>query len=154
SWEGYLRVLEAYPWVRRSILLSDRANRARFEGNPVAQRASGQFDAATLAVAQGKYRDARNAYFRGISDYERVVEQFPGRRIYRAQLALAANNLAWLLATCPNREIRSPKRAVELAQRAVELVPEDGNAWNTLAVAHYHAGQTKQALKAFDQSMR
>jgi hypothetical protein len=33
------------------------------------------------------------------------------------------DNLAWLLATCPDAKFRDPTRAVERARKAVELVP-------------------------------
>jgi tetratricopeptide (TPR) repeat protein len=63
------------------------------------------------------------------------------------------NNLAWLLATCPEAKFRDPRRAVELAQKAVELTPEEGSHWNTLGVAHYRAGDCNAAIAAFEKSM-
>jgi len=62
------------------------------------------------------------------------------------------NHLAWLLATCPEPKFRDPKRAVELANKAVELEPKDGNHWNTLGVAQYRAGDWKAAIAALEKS--
>jgi len=65
----------------------------------------------------------------------------------------ALNNLAWLLATCPDKERRDPARAVEFAKRAVGLAP---NAMyrNTLGVAHYQAGEYKAVIGALEHSVQ
>ena len=67
--------------------------------------------------------------------------------------ALRHNQLAWLLATCPEAKFRDAKRAVELAKRAVELKRQEGNYWNTLGVAHYRAGSWKEAVAILEKSM-
>ncbi len=63
------------------------------------------------------------------------------------------NNLAWLLATCPDVKRRDAKRAVELAGKAVELAPKDGNLWNTLGVARYRASDWSGASEALHKRM-
>jgi uncharacterized protein HemY len=67
--------------------------------------------------------------------------------VYRAY-----NDLAWLLATCPGLQPRDPVQAVELAQQAVKLAPRQGACWATLGVAHYRAGNWKDAVEALDKS--
>jgi tetratricopeptide (TPR) repeat protein len=67
--------------------------------------------------------------------------------------ASARNNLAWLAATCSDPEIRDPRRAVELARKAVEQAPDDGTYWNTLGVSYYRAGDPKAAVTALEKSM-
>jgi tetratricopeptide (TPR) repeat protein len=62
-------------------------------------------------------------------------------------------DLAWLLATCPEARFRNPTRAVNLAERAVQLAPDDGGSYNTLGVAHYRAGDRKAASNALEKSM-
>src|SRR5262249_48237601 len=66
--------------------------------------------------------------------------------------ALADNNKAWRLATHPGAKSRDPRRAVDLAQRAVELAPKQGLYWNTLGVAHYRAGNYQESIAALEQS--
>jgi serine/threonine protein kinase/tetratricopeptide (TPR) repeat protein len=61
--------------------------------------------------------------------------------------------LARRLATCPNVKVRNPSRAVELAKKAVELDPNEGDYWNTLGVAHYRGGDGKAAVAALEKSM-
>jgi tetratricopeptide (TPR) repeat protein/WD40 repeat protein len=67
--------------------------------------------------------------------------------------ALELNNQAWLLATNPDAKLRDPARAVELAQKAVDLCPKHAMYRNTLGVAQYRAGSWKQAVAALDKSM-
>src|SRR5262249_57765634 len=67
-------------------------------------------------------------------------------------LASIYNDWAWLLATCPEEKVRDPKRAVQLARRAVEADPR-ASYWNTLGVAHYRAGSWTDARRALEQSM-
>jgi serine/threonine protein kinase/WD40 repeat protein/Tfp pilus assembly protein PilF len=64
-----------------------------------------------------------------------------------------ANNLAWLLATCPREELQDARRAVALAQRAVLLEPRTGAYWNTLGVAYYRVGDWRRAVDALDRSV-
>jgi len=61
------------------------------------------------------------------------------------------NTLAWLLATFADAEIRNPQRAVELAEQAVELIPNASNL-NTLGVAHYRAGDWQAAIDSLESS--
>src|SRR5262249_31312816 len=65
----------------------------------------------------------------------------------------AHNNLAWLLATCPDAKLRDPDQAVKLAKKAVKLAPKVGAHWNTLGVAHYRAGDWKGAVGALDKAV-
>jgi serine/threonine protein kinase/Flp pilus assembly protein TadD len=63
------------------------------------------------------------------------------------------NELACGLEDCPDARLRDPKQAVELASRAVKLVPEGGTFWNTLGLAQYRAGDWKAAIAALKKSM-
>jgi serine/threonine protein kinase/tetratricopeptide (TPR) repeat protein len=65
---------------------------------------------------------------------------------------LSMNNLAWLLAVCPDAKFREPRRAVVLAEKATEA-PEPAAAWNTLGVACYRTGDWKKAITAVEKSM-
>jgi serine/threonine protein kinase/Tfp pilus assembly protein PilF len=67
--------------------------------------------------------------------------------------AAAQNNLAWILATCEEPMIRDSKRAIEIATKAVELVPNSGAYWNTLGVARYYTGDHRGAIDALTKSM-
>jgi serine/threonine protein kinase/Tfp pilus assembly protein PilF len=63
------------------------------------------------------------------------------------------NNVAWSLATSRSCELHDARRAVELAQKAVDLAPERGIYWNTLGAAQYRTGSWKAAIAALEKSM-
>ena len=57
------------------------------------------------------------------------------------------NNLAWLLATCPNPDLRDGQRAMQLAQRACELTEwKEHNLLDTLAAAYAQLGEFDRAI--------
>jgi tetratricopeptide (TPR) repeat protein len=64
----------------------------------------------------------------------------------------ACNNLAWILATTSDNALRDPNRAVQLAQKAIELDPQGVDFFNTLGVAHYRAGHWQEALQWLNKS--
>jgi tetratricopeptide (TPR) repeat protein len=80
------------------------------------------------------------------SDLSQAVELIPNSAFFQ-------NELAWLLATCPDFKFQDPKRAVELATKAVKLTPRQANRWNTLGVAQYRAQNWTEAIAALNQSM-
>ena len=59
--------------------------------------------------------------------------------------------LAWLLATCPDRSLRDPQRAVALAESAASLAPDTVNL-RTLGAALYRAGRYSAALEKLEQA--
>jgi Flp pilus assembly protein TadD len=96
----------------------------------------------TLGKAQHRNGDWKAA----IDAYAQAIDLEP-------KWAATWNDLAWLLATCPDSKLRDPGRAVELAKKAVELAPKEGNRWNTLGVARYRSGDWKAAVDALSKSM-
>src|SRR5262249_28594855 len=66
--------------------------------------------------------------------------------------AAAHRQLAWALATGRDPRHRDAKRAIELAQKAVELAPAEGRFWTTLGVARYRAGDWAAAVEALDKA--
>src|SRR5205814_1851619 len=58
------------------------------------------------------------------------------------------------LANCAEKKFRDPGQAVQLAQRAVELAPQEGGYRNTLGAAAYRAGQWRAAIDALNESMK
>jgi tetratricopeptide (TPR) repeat protein len=89
----------------------------------------------------------------GAARYREAIEA------YRASLELVPNapktleNLASLLAQCPDPQVRDPVEAVRLAKRAVELSPLDRDTWRVLAGAHYRAGDWPAAAVAIRRAM-
>lgn len=83
---------------------------------------------------------------KAIADYTEIIRLDP-------ENANAYNTPAWLLATGPDARGRDPKRAVELAKKAVELDPSRATFHNTLGVAQYRAGQWEAAIASLKESL-
>ncbi len=68
-------------------------------------------------------------------------------------LAYSMNNVAWALVASADPAARNTGRALELAKKMVELVPDEDAFWGTLAVAHYRAGDWKAAVAALEMQI-
>jgi protocatechuate 3,4-dioxygenase beta subunit/tetratricopeptide (TPR) repeat protein len=82
-------------------------------------------------------------YEKAAADYENMIRLNPPG----ARNVLAHNNLAFLLATAPDDDIRNGKRAVELAKRATELRPSMPDTLDTLAAAYAESGDFDKAIE-------
>ena len=80
----------------------------------------------------------KSEYFRAIADYLRAIDIDP----YHTQ---AYNHLAWTLAICPDDGYRDGAKAMEMAQKAVELNPK-ADFLATLAAACAEAGKFGEAI--------
>src|SRR5690606_11943702 len=79
-------------------------------------------------------------YAKAITDYAAAIRLAP-------QIPDAYNDLAWLLATCPDPKIRNGKTALRSAQKACELA--ESPSWrffDTLAASYAAAGEFAQAV--------
>jgi WD40 repeat protein len=117
-----------------SIAVDLGEHSARIESQRNERQAQTHYDLA-FAHAQSK------RFAQAISEYNRAIELSPDNSSYH-------NNLAWLLATCDDPTYREESLAVEHAQRAVELLPNRAEAWNTLGVVYYRAGRWRAAIDA------
>src|SRR5262249_6286713 len=82
---------------------------------------------------------------------EQVVEALPDRPGMRAWLAVARQQLAWLLLLCPDEGVRDPAEALTLALAATEAEPANAGLWFTIGAARYETGDAKGALQALEQ---
>ena len=86
-------------------------------------------------------------YAKAAADYERYAELLPAGPFP----AIAYNNLAWLYVTGPP-EIRDAGKAIPLAERAVELDPDNAGWLNTLGVVYYRNGQFEEAVQTLTRA--
>jgi tetratricopeptide (TPR) repeat protein len=82
-----------------------------------------------------------------------AIAQFSQALQLRPGLDEAANNLAWLLATCPDRSLRDGARAVKLARQASEHSGgRNPVILGTLAAAYAEEGKLSDAVAAAQQA--
>ncbi|MFZ9089656.1 MAG: tetratricopeptide repeat protein, partial [Planctomycetaceae bacterium] len=95
---------------------------------------------ASALRKQGRYSEA-------VLDLENAIRISPGK-------FEAVNDLAWLLATCPDNSIRNTSRALTLARQACDMT--DYRQWNTLdtlAAALAGEGQFSEAARHAAESV-
>jgi serine/threonine protein kinase/WD40 repeat protein len=85
-------------------------------------------------------------YERAIDDLRRAVDLDPAS-------VSAANNLAWLYVTGPEK-LRDRKQALPLAKRVAAAQPNDWRGWRTLGVVYYRLGDLERAVVALERSLR
>lgn len=62
------------------------------------------------------------------------------------------HTLSLLLATYPGRSVVSNEQLIELANRAIELKPDDSNAWAVAGIAYYQSGNATEARKHLEHA--
>jgi tetratricopeptide (TPR) repeat protein len=85
---------------------------------------------------------------KAIAEYRRVVE-------IRPNFVLAYNNMAWVLATCPQASLRNGAEAVEYAKRANQLSRgRNPSIMATLGAAYAESGQFAEAISTAQEALR
>ncbi len=102
----------------------------------------GEPDSAALLRAQGALLEARGDVAASLGPRTRALELEPDSPI-------AQNDLAWALALLRRR----PQRALELATRAADALPDVPAVLGTLAAAQLAAGQTAAALASSERAL-
>jgi tetratricopeptide (TPR) repeat protein len=88
----------------------------------------------TFLYEQRRYADA-------IADYDVAIR-------LNQKNSFSINNLAWILATCPDDKLRDGPKAVQLAKRACELAEWKHPMFlGSLAAAHAEVGHFEEAIK-------
>jgi Flp pilus assembly protein TadD len=105
-------------------------------------------DSAKLRFRLGFALKHQGEFAEAIAEYRKVLELDPGH-------VLARNNLAWVLATCPEVPLRNGDEATELAQRARQgSGGNDPQILDTLGAAYAEAGRFAEALDTARQAQR
>ena len=108
------------------------------ELNP--QFAPALFEIAAINVKSGNIPNALLLYRQGLKTQPDNLK--------------AANNLAWLLATCQDAKVRKPKEALLIAQKIVSVTKEkNSDALDTLAAAQAACGDFESAIKTVNKAL-
>lgn len=157
AWSTVLELVAQSQWVREVILRDDlaRIRAPRPRPGPTSAWAAGAqnvYDEAAQAWSEGRFAVSSEKY----TQLAVVLEPIPTATMNAAErrlATLALNNGAWLLATCPDTALRDAAAAVKYARRALEIIPNDANTWNTLGVAYFRLGAWDEARSALYRSM-
>ncbi len=99
--------------------------------------------------------DARlgvGAHDEAIRDYERALEA--ADEDDPEELSGILNNLAWVLSTSPEEELRDGERALELGERAAKLTDyKEAHILSTLAACHAEVGDFENAVRWSEKSV-
>jgi Zn-dependent protease with chaperone function len=123
------------------------------------RRLSNHFFEAIVLRELEKKPDDPNLY-RILGDLYYDAKNYSGvKAAYEQSLALkpdnpqVLNNLAWLYATCEDRSLREPQRALELAKAAADIA-EEPHILDTLAESYYVNGMHAEAVDAARRALR
>jgi len=125
-------------------------------------------DVAQVYFSEDNFEDAMSAYERVLAidpdnqqarfvighvyisakQYGKAVEQLTELAEDFPEDFQVLNNLAWLYATAEDPAYRNAEKAIELAQKAMVLAPNDHHVWSTLSEAYYINGDYEKAYRA------
>lgn len=95
--------------------------------------------------AQAYYYRAVNRFFLG--EYELAIDDYSHALYYQKDFAAAYNQVAWILATCPEERLRDGALALEMVEKALAL-QSDVEFYDTLAAAYAELGRFEEAVEA------
>jgi tetratricopeptide (TPR) repeat protein len=108
------------------------------------------FNLGIALMKQGKPGEATAQFRKAIGKSEvRLNDNSYANRLH---LANSATNWSWDLATATDESDRDPANAVELANLAIKLQPDNPNHWNNLGVAQYRAANWQAAVDALKKA--
>ncbi len=147
AWAMQGKFTKAVPPLQEALRLQpgDPAIRDTLQRVLAAQKKQ-NLDTADAAYRTGLKMQMEGNFSGAIRQYEQTLQNDPD--YYEAR-----NNLAWLLATCPEARLRDGKRAVELAERVARKTGrENAVVLDTLAAAYAEAGRYPEATETARQS--
>jgi protein O-mannosyl-transferase len=104
----------------------------------------------SLRLEKGAHTNSRMALaglYHATGNYAEAIQQYRLILATKPDLTEPRNNLAWLLATCPDASLRDGKKAVEYAEYACLVTKfKDPHVVGTLAAAYAEAGQFPEAV--------
>ncbi len=95
------------------------------------------------------------AIYTQLGDEPRTIEHLEGAVKHAPNQSVFANDLAWVLATSNNDQLRNPQRAVRLAKQAAEATQySDPGYLDTLSVAQAASGDFAAAIQTAEKALK
>ena len=97
------------------------------------------------------------SFFKGLSekDVSAVITAYEKAGEYYSDDANYLNAYAWVLVMAKDKKDRKPKKAIELAEKAVEISEgSSGAILDTLAVAYYQNSQLEKAVETINKAVK
>ncbi|MFK7769453.1 MAG: protein kinase [Mariniblastus sp.] len=144
------RKVEAVKVIRRSLDLSKRLFEERNnEGFRSLRVAVAYMQLGNALVVKGEdFASGLAAYEQAVSISETIDDQFIGKKLQ----ATALSSNAWALVSAPEEKLRNPERAIELINRALAILPENGGYISTLGFALYEIESYEEAIVQLKKS--
>jgi Flp pilus assembly protein TadD len=148
---------KAVEWLQKAIELAPNDS-AAYENLGRAYLDLGQEEPARAAYARSAElkpaSEASWAALAGIAashgDYAQAAAYYRSA----GRTAATMNNLAWLLATCPDGDVRNGAEALKLAARTCAITDYSNYSYlDTLAAAYAEAGQFDKAVETIGQAI-
>ncbi len=109
-------------------------------------QATVQMELADLLHRAGRGSEVVPAFRQGVVLFQKLITDRP-------TLAEPRYKLAGYLADFPDARLRDTARAITLAEEAARLAPRVPDAWASLGLARYRAGDWKGTIKAMDKTL-
>lgn len=127
---------------------------ARFMLNSTEEAIADYTQAATLETTSPAYVTDLADALQSAGRWEAAAERYRQAVKIDKSYARAYRNIAWLLATCPDRRFRNPNLALTAARKAIELSgDQDYRALDTLAAATAATGNPTEATQLMTSAM-
>jgi tetratricopeptide (TPR) repeat protein len=155
-------VREGIGYMRAAVALRPESSHSMMNlGNGYA--ALGQFDQAIACYRKAIELKPNSSYCyanlgsalvrKGL--YEEAIAALEQSIKFGPNLEITGHaDLSMIFSNCPVARLRNPRRAVELAEQAVEIEPQASNNWTALGIARYRQSQWQEACTAFDKSLQ
>lgn len=138
------RADEAQARFKDALAGFEALSSAGYESDDVKNaRAHCHADYADFLWDAGRTAEARAHYTAAL----KIREALPERAEYVRQRV-------WLLANCPDLELRDPAAAVRLAEGLTRRLPENARYWSLLGLAHCRDGNSRAAIAAATAAQR
>jgi Zn-dependent protease with chaperone function len=144
SFAVYLSAIVGFGWLLNfSDVKEEMAY--RFLGETLSRQLEESPDNALLHRNLAMIHHQLGEHRKAVSAYETALSIAPDS-------PTALNNLAWILLTAPEKDLRDPQRALALARRAVSL-QRTAPFLDTLAEAYHQTGDPRSAVRVIEAAI-